>query len=140
VLWLTGDWTGAWVGFAAPFLVLALGPVLRRGPRSSRLADLGLWFAYVGCGVTLSLGIPNRTYQGLGLAILVWAAVDLWRRYGDRVKPLFYRLFGGPDPPQTDPVRVFTPGSRLAAIAEALSPDAGKRAREPKDPPAHNTG
>jgi hypothetical protein len=140
VLWQTSDWTAAWISFAVPFFVFALGAVLGRSLRSSRYFGPGLWLAHAGCGVVFALGIPNHKYEELGFGMLAFAATALWQRHGDRVKPGFYRLFGGPDPPQDDPVRVFAPGSRLAAIAAALSGDAGKAATEPKDSQAQNGG
>lgn len=108
-MWAWFDWTTAWISFAGMFIALNLVALLGRQPRSSRRyrwGGRGLRAACVGMGVVLAIGIPDRTHRELGVAILWGAAFDLWDKRGDRVKPVFYWLFGGPDPVQTNPVRV----------------------------------
>jgi hypothetical protein len=126
VLWQTSDWTGAWIIFAAAFGVAPLGALFKRRSRSARVhrwGGRGIWLAYAALGMALALGLPDRAYEGIGGSILSGAAIDLWCRQGDRVKPLFYRLFGGPDPPQTDPVWPSRHRTASAPRSSATSPN-----------------
>ena len=133
-MWAWFDWTTAWISFAGAFVTLYLAALLGGQPKSSRRYRWGwpgLWAACTAVGVGLVIGIPDRAHKELGVAILWGAAFDLWDKQRDRVKPVFYWLFGGPDPVQS-PVRVSRHRTASPPSQNATSPTGVASDRHPR--------
>lgn len=104
-MWAMFDLTTGCITFA----VACIAWLLAAQPKTSRRYRWGLpgaWLAYVGGGVVLVTGIPDRAHESIGVVILTSAVFELWgmrdgrlKPVSDRIRPVLYFMFGEPDPP-----------------------------------------